>query len=36
MANNVLEGRKIAFLATDGVEQVELTKPWQVMKDAGT
>ena len=26
---------KIAFLATDGVEQVELTQPWQAVKDAG-
>ena len=24
---NELQGRKIAFLATDGVEQVELTEP---------
>jgi protease I len=30
-----LEGKKIAFLATDGVEQIELTQPWQAMKDAG-
>jgi protease I len=26
---------KIAFLATDMVEQVELTQPWQVVKDQG-
>lgn len=32
---NELSGRKIAFLATDGVEQVELTGPWQAIKDAG-
>jgi hypothetical protein len=25
---NRLEGKKVAFLATDGVEQVELTEPW--------
>src|SRR5215218_5252575 len=30
-----LEGRKIAFIATDGVEQVELTEPWKAVKDAG-
>jgi protease I len=30
-----LEGKRIAFLATDGVEQVELTKPWQAIKSAG-
>ena len=30
-----LDGKKIAFLATDGVEQVELTKPWEAVKDAG-
>ena len=30
-----LKGKKIAFLATDGVEQVELTEPWQAVKDAG-
>lgn len=30
-----LTGRKIAFLATDGVEQVELTEPWQALERAG-
>ena len=30
-----LQGKKIAFLATDGVEQVELAKPWEAVKDAG-
>ncbi len=30
-----LSGKRIAFLATDGVEQVELTEPWQAVKDAG-
>lgn len=29
-----LTGRKIAMLATDGVEQVELTAPWQALKGA--
>jgi protease I len=32
---NELRGKKIAFLATDMVEQVELTGPWQALKDAG-
>lgn len=30
-----LQGKHIAFLATDGVEQVELTEPWKAVKDAG-
>lgn len=30
-----LSGKKIAFLATCGVEQVELTKPWEAVQDAG-
>ncbi len=30
-----LSGKKIAFLATDGVEQVELTQPWEEIKAAG-
>jgi protease I len=30
-----LRGRKVAFLATDGVEQVELTEPWNALKQAG-
>ncbi|OMH29542.1 peptidase C56 [Tersicoccus phoenicis] len=30
-----LDGKKIAFLLTDGVEQAELTHPWQAVKDAG-
>lgn len=30
-----LDGKKVAFLAADGVEQVELDKPWQAVKDAG-
>jgi len=33
---NKLEGRRVAFLvANEGVEQVELTDPWQAVKDAG-
>ena len=30
-----LNGRKVAFLATDMVEQVELTEPWKTVEDAG-
>lgn len=30
-----LNGRRIAFLATDGVEQVELTAPWKAIEQAG-
>jgi protease I len=33
--SNELQGKKIAFLATDMVEQVELTEPWKAVKDAG-
>jgi deglycase len=30
-----LNGRKIAFLATDMVEQVELTEPWKAVEEGG-
>lgn len=30
-----LQGKRIAFMATDGVEQVELTEPWNAVKEAG-
>src|SRR5215212_6822908 len=30
-----LTGKKVAVLATDGVEQVELTRPVQALRDAG-
>jgi protease I len=30
-----LTGKKVAFVATRGVEQTELTSPWQAVKDAG-
>src|SRR4051794_16879910 len=30
-----LKGKKVAFLATEGVEQVELTEPWQAVEQAG-
>jgi protease I len=32
---NELQGKRIAFLATDGVEQVELTAPWTAVQTAG-
>jgi protease I len=33
---NELEGRRVAFMvANEGVEQVELTEPWQAVKEAG-
>jgi protease I len=32
---NDITGRKIAFLATDGFEDSELTSPWQAVTDAG-
>jgi len=35
MAENTLSDKRIAFLATDGVEQVELTAPWDAVKSAG-
>jgi protease I len=30
-----LEGKRVAFLATDMVEQVELTEPWKAVRDEG-
>jgi protease I len=36
LVSNELSGRKIAFLvANEGIEQVELTRPWQAVVDAG-
>jgi len=32
---NELEGKRVAFLATDMVEQVELTEPWKAVEQAG-
>ena len=32
---HALNGKRIAFLAADGVEQVELTEPWQAVEQAG-
>ena len=30
-----LNGHTIAFVASNGVEQVELTAPWEAVKEAG-
>ncbi|GAA4468747.1 type 1 glutamine amidotransferase domain-containing protein [Novipirellula rosea] len=35
MTKKLLSGKRIAFLATDGFEQVELTKPWEAIKAVG-
>src|SRR5215217_8264747 len=35
MADQKLSGKTIAFLATDMVEQVELTEPWKAVEEAG-
>ena len=35
MAKKQLNGKRIAFLATDGFEQIELTEPWESIKAAG-
>ena len=35
MADQTLKNRKIAILATDGVEQVELTEPRKALEEAG-
>jgi protease I len=32
---NELQGKKIAFIATEGVEQAELTEPWKAVEQAG-
>jgi protease I len=32
---NELQGKKIAFLATEGVEQIELVEPWKAVEQAG-
>jgi len=34
MSNN-LQGKRVAFLATDMVERVELTEPWKAVEEAG-
>jgi len=33
--SNILDGKRIALLATDGFEDSELTKPLEAVKDAG-
>jgi protease I len=30
-----LKGKRVAFIATHGVEQVELTEPWKAVREAG-
>jgi protease I len=35
MAAEPLKGRKVAFLAADGVQQDELNQPWEAVKAAG-
>ncbi|MDJ0320243.1 type 1 glutamine amidotransferase domain-containing protein [Pseudarthrobacter sp. PS3-L1] len=35
MTEHTIAGKKVAFLLTDGVEQVELTSPWDAVKAAG-
>ena len=36
MANDTLTGRTVAFLvASEGIEQVELTEPWKAVEQAG-
>jgi protease I len=30
-----LDGKRVAFLATDGVEQIELTEPWKAIENEG-
>ena len=30
-----LQGRRVAMLATDGVEQIEMTEPWKALEAAG-
>ena len=35
MADQRLQGRKVAVLATDGFEQVELTRPVEALREAG-
>lgn len=35
MTMHDISGKKVAFLLTDGVEQIELTSPWEAVKSAG-
>ena len=35
MGQGKLDGKRIAFLAADGVEQAELAEPWKAVHEAG-
>jgi protease I len=36
MSDNTITGKRVAFLvANEGVEQVELTRPWEAVREAG-
>ncbi len=35
MQTGILAGKRVAFLATDGVQEQELARPWQAVLDAG-
>ena len=35
MSEHDITGKRVAFLLTDGVEQVDLTSPWDAVKNAG-
>jgi protease I len=35
MGSESISGKRIAFLATDGFEQIELTEPWTAVENAG-
>ena len=35
MGDKPLDGKRVAFLATEGTEQVELTEPWRAVEEAG-
>lgn len=35
MPDMSIDGARVAFLLTDGVEQAELVSPWQAVKDSG-
>jgi protease I len=35
MAEQPLKDKRIAFLAAEGVEQIELTEPWKAVEEAG-
>lgn len=33
--NDMIRGKRVAFLATHGVEEIELAEPWRAVEDAG-